>query len=252
MKALWGASPNGDATLWEPESIPLLRTAVQETALRSTAFTLLFATVLAAAVAELVPLGALVASIAFVTRDRTAPRSSDAIARGARAFPTFFALLVGASALELVVLAIAAWTAFAMTSGLAERLGDARAQQIAWLTAIAIASIAAWIGVAHDLARVGAIRFRVRTIRALRFALNTMARGWLLLLWAWGWRAIASWVPVVIGALVAAKLGGRGGAALVALFAVHQLVTVSRVALRASWLAAALRAVDHAHRVVRR
>jgi hypothetical protein len=57
---------------------------------------------------------------------------------------------------------------------------------------------------------------------------------------------------VAVGALVAARLGGRGGGALVALLLVHQLVLFARVALRASWLAKAARAVDRAHRVVRR
>jgi hypothetical protein len=43
----------------------------------------------------------------------------------------------------------------------------------------------------------------------------------------------------------------RGGAALFVLFALHQLMIGVRVALHASWLAKALRAVDYAHRVVR-
>ena len=55
----------------------------------------------------------------------------------------------------------------------------------------------------------------------------------------------------MIGAMVAGRLGGRDGAALVVLTVVHQLVLLSRAALRASWLAKALRAVDHAHRVLR-
>ena len=56
---------------------------------------------------------------------------------------------------------------------------------------------------------------------------------------------------MVIGAVVASKIGGRGGGALLALTAIHQLVVLTRVALRASWLAKALRLVDKAHRVTK-
>jgi len=43
---------------------------------------------------------------------------------------------------------------------------------------------------------------------------------------------------------VAGKLGGHGGFDLVFLFVLHQSVVVVRVALRTSWMARALRAVD--------
>jgi hypothetical protein len=53
-----------------------------------------------------------------------------------------------------------------------------------------------------------------------------------------------------VGSLVADRVGGRGGFALFFLFVIHQLAIGTRVALRASWLARALRDVDQAHRVV--
>jgi hypothetical protein len=53
-------------------------------------------------------------------------------------------------------------------------------------------------------------------------------------------------VPLVFGALLSNRIGGRGGAALVTLFVLHQLVVGARVALRASWMARAMRAVDAA------
>jgi len=66
--------------------------------------------------------------------------------------------------------------------------------------------------------------------------------------WSWAWRMLASVAPVLTGAAVAERLGGRGGVALVVLFALHQCVVVVHVGLRASWLAKALRAVDVALR----
>jgi hypothetical protein len=54
-----------------------------------------------------------------------------------------------------------------------------------------------------------------------------------------------------MGAFVAGRLGGRGGGALFVVAALHQLVILARVALRASWLAKAMRLVDDAHRVLK-
>jgi len=151
------------------------------------------------------------------------------------------ALLVG-----LALVAVAT-----VSSHSAGRLGDARADQLGWLVGLVILGLAGVVGVLHDLARAASVRFRVRTIRACRCAMNAFLRNPTSMLWSWAWRAAAGWAPVAIGSLVAAKLGGHGGVALFALTIVHQLVALSRVAFRASWFATALRAVDHAHRVIR-
>jgi hypothetical protein len=56
-------------------------------------------------------------------------------------------------------------------------------------------------------------------------------------------------VPIVAVALLADRIGGRGGVALVVLAALHQSVILSRVALRASWLAKAMRSVEDVGRI---
>jgi hypothetical protein len=130
-------------------------------------------------------------------------------------------------------------------------LGEARAQQIAAATTVLLLLPTLVAGVVHDLARAAAIRFEVNATRALRLALNALGHGMLASLWSWGWRNAIAWTPVAMGALLAGRLGGRAGGALFALAILHQLVVLARVALRASWLAKAMRLVDDAHRVLK-
>jgi hypothetical protein len=81
--------------------------------------------------------------------------------------------------------------------------------------------------------------------------MNVVRRGAVAVVWSWAWRGGVGAALLVVGSVVAERFGGQGGGALVALAVVHQSIVVARVALRASWLAKALRAVDNAHRVVR-
>jgi hypothetical protein len=57
----------------------------------------------------------------------------------------------------------------------------------------------------------------------------------------WAARALPSFVLFVVGWWIGGLFGGRGGGALFLLFVIHQVVIVARVALRASWIASALR-----------
>jgi hypothetical protein len=107
------------------------------------------------------------------------------------------------------------------------------------------------VGVLHDLARAAVIRFNVSGFRAIVLGWNAYRRHPIVSFWSWAWRGAAAVVPIVAGSVVAEKLGGRSGGSFLMLIAMHQLVIGARVALRASWLAKAIRAVDHAHRVIR-
>ena len=57
---------------------------------------------------------------------------------------------------------------------------------------------------------------------------------------AWAWRAALSLGLVVIGIAASQALSGKGGAALLVLWLIHQAIVLVRVALRASWLARAI------------
>jgi len=240
----YGKHPSGDAPLWRPGGLPLIDLVFDGRGARMETLTLAGIVLLVAGFADLVPLGALFASMAYVTRDRRAPPMREALARGAAAFPTFALLFATASLAEGLLVGLAFFVATTGSDSLAERLGDARADQTAWLVALAIVALAGVVGVTHDLARAAAIRFRVRALRSWRLGFNALTRAPASTLWSWAWRALAGWAPVAVGAAVAARFAGRGGGALVALFILHQLVLVVRVAFRASWLASTLRAVD--------
>jgi hypothetical protein len=248
----YGAHPSGDQPLWTPGAHALvdLLDAARQGSIGGLA-TLTMLVFLIAGFADLVPLATLIASMAYVTRERTAPRLRPVIARGAAVFPTFASLFAIASLVEGLLVGIAVAASAILSHRASSHLGEARANQLGWLVGLVILGLACVVGVLHDLARAASVRFRVRTIRACRCAMNAFLRNPVYVMWSWAWRASAGWAPVAIGGLVAAKVGGHGGVALFALAVVHQLVALSRVAFRASWLATALRAVDHAHRVIR-
>jgi hypothetical protein len=205
VSAMWGAAPDGDAALWEPGGFAFLRTVFAAPSLRSLVPSLFLVVLCAVAVLEIVPLGALLASIAFVTRGRRAPPMSAVVARAWQASPTFGSLLALASLTQLFLVIVAVVLFFGFSHGLMDDLGKPRADQIAMVVAALVLALVAFVGVVHDLARAAAIRFRVRTVRALRLAMNTVARGVLPILWSWGWRSAASLAPIAVGVLVAAR-----------------------------------------------
>src|SRR5262249_35300877 len=87
------------------------------------------------------------------------------------------------------------------TGGRADRVGEARAEQLGWLTALLFLFVATVVGVAHDLARAAAVRFRVRALRAVQLGLNTLRRAPVSVTFSWAWRALASIAPIAVGAL---------------------------------------------------
>jgi hypothetical protein len=248
----YGAHPGGDSPLWTPGGLPLMDLLTAARGVRGETATLAFLVLFVAGFADLVPLAAMLASIGYVTRDMRAPSLRAALARGAGVLPTFATLFAMASLLEGALVIFALLVGYALSDGLASKLGEARADQTAWIATLAILSVAGVVGVMHDLARAASVRFRVKALRAWKFAYNALARGAAQVLWGWAWRTLAGWAVVGVGALVAARFGGHGGAELAVLAVAHQAVTGARVALRASWLAKAMRAVDRAHKVVSR
>ncbi len=252
VASFYGSHPSGDAPLWQPGGLPLVDLFLDAGGARRETVVLAAMVFVGTGFADLVPIASLLASIAFVTRDRRAPPIGATLARGAAAFPTFATLFAMASLAEGTLALVAVVASARLSESILSKLGDARADQTAWLVALAIFALTGVVGVLHDLARASAVRFRVKALRAWQLGLNAMVRAPASVFWSWVWRGLAGWVPVAMGALVATRYGGRGGGPLVALFIVHQVILAGRVAFRASWLAAAMRAVDAAHRVVGR
>ncbi len=249
VRAAYGDHPYGDAPLWNRggfELLDLLANARYATSAVMGAMTAVF---LASAVLGLLPTAALLASVAYSTRDLRAPPLRDVAVRALRAFRPMALVFVIAGLAEGVLLGAGLILGAIAASSFESRLGEARAEQISWIVFALFAALVAFVGVVSDLARAAIVRFRVRGVPAIRLALNAARRAPALAFWSWAWRAAAAATLVAIGALVADRVDGRGGMALLALAALHQLIVATRIALRASWLAKALRVVDDAHRV---
>lgn len=236
--------PDGDAGLFADGGGALLAwLATERAALSSITATVAIGSAIALVLGT-VPLIMLLGSLTYTTQDLRAPRAPHLAPFVARSiWPMLSILGVGGlaqGALLAVALGASAWA----QEHFAERLGEARAGQLAIAIFAVFMLVACVVGVLTDLTRAAVVRFRVGFVAALRSAITAFRRQKLVLFWSWAWRAKVGLLLLVGAALVSARLGGRPGVALFALMAFHQLVVLARVALRASWLARALRSVD--------
>jgi hypothetical protein len=249
--AAWSGDPHGDAPLWAPGGHALLDWLWHDAhALSSLGHSAMLALGIGA-VAGLVPAAALMITLAYATRDRRAAGLARSLAGALRVFPAMLLLLLLSGILQGLVVGAGAVIAGAVESATHTRLGEARAQVIEGLLFLLFVAAASGLGVAHDLSRAAVVRFRVSGGKAFRLGMRTLRLAPVTLWWSWAWRVLASVAPILAGGVVAGELGGRGGLALVVLAVLHQAVVVARIALRASWLARALRAVDATLRVAR-
>jgi len=239
----YGHHPDGDAPLWAPGGLDLLDLAHQSMAARGPLLSAALVVVVAARLAGLLPSAAVFAELLFTTRARRAPPWREAVSHGILALPAsftleIFTLAAQASVVMLGVVAVAAASASA-TATFGDRGGDIV------LASVGLASLAAAtvVGAIGDLARAAVVRWDARALVAGKRGLESFAARPAALTWSFAWRALSSWVPVAIGAWLAGRIGGRGGASLLVLGAFHQGVVLVRAAVRASWMARALRAV---------
>jgi hypothetical protein len=248
VRAAYGNDPRGDSVLWTSGSHALLDFLWREAHGASVVVRGAAVVVLASAVAGLVPTAALMVAMA---RTQEAPRVTfaRAVGDGLRALPALVLLLVVVTLAEAVA-AGAGLLAGELTEGFAHAgLGEAHAEELGAVVSLPFLLITAAIGVTHDLARATVVVRSTSAMRALAAGAFEFAAAPLALGWSWGWRAVLALALIALVAPVSGHLGGRGGAALVLLALVHQAVILGRVALRASWLATALRHVPAAERL---
>jgi hypothetical protein len=244
VRASYGRHPLGDAALWDAGALPLLGLIARE-ANGVRAATGAACVVLALGVlAGLVPLAALMIAMANAMPDGRAIGAARALAAALRAFRPFGRLLLLVGIAQGLVVGVALLFGEG-TQAWAGALGEARSQQLAIAIGGAILLGAVVLGVMHDLARAAVVRLELGAASAFSVGARAFRRAPIAVSWSWIWRAIASIVPIVGVAVLADRLGGRGGLALVVLAVAHQAVVLARVALRASWLAKALRTIDH-------
>jgi hypothetical protein len=243
-RAAYGHHPAGDAPLWDPGALPLLGLLSREANGVRAATTTAAVVLLLGAVAGLVPLAALMISISTATREGRRIGGARTVEAALRVFRPLAILLVVVGVGQGVVVATAFLLGEGAQSWATQSLGEARAQQLAIGLGAAVLLGAIALGVMHDLARAAVIRFELGAMKALVVGASALRAAPIAVSWSWGWRSLASIAPIVAVALLADRIGGRGGIALLILAALHQSVVVSRVALRASWLAKAIRTVD--------
>jgi hypothetical protein len=243
-RAAWSGDPEGDAPLWAPGAHGLMDWLWHDAHGVRAVFGAAEAVLLVGAVLGLIPTAALMIDMAYVTRSRTRAGLVRSLAGGLRAWPSMLLLLVLSGLSQGVLLGLGAGLAHLVERGAHGGMGEARAEQIEGVLLVVVVALTSAVGVAHDLGRATIVRFEVRGVSAFVLGLRTLRRSPAALWWSWAWRAFAGITLIVIAGVVATRLGGRGGLALVVLALLHQAVVVSRIALRASWLARALRAVD--------
>ena len=203
---VWGAHPDGDAVLFTPGGRDLMVWLGQsDAALGVTARTTIVLIAVGAVLMQL-PLGALLASLAFGRDEDERPlRIVSALRAGMSAFLPLAVLLVLGTVASVVLLALGALASSAVDHGLTERLGDARAFRAHIVTFGLFAAIACVVGVFVDLARAA-----VGRDVGLAAANGTPSSAWNILLCgvktalttsrqalpratlAWAWRAVAT------------------------------------------------------------
>jgi hypothetical protein len=239
----FGGHPRGDSVLFDDGGWALLalRTAWERASPAVSGLLLL--AVVGGAVLGLVPVAAVLASLSHATPETRAPRPRHLAPYVVAAFRPLLILLAVGSALELALGAVGLW-AFGATREALENRGAARADEIAVLAAGFVLLVVSIVVVLHDLARAAVVRYRTGAWPAVRAALKTLRHGTLRVWWSWAWRGLASLVLMGLVMWALPFFGSHGTKSLVAIALLHQVVVASRVALRTSWLARALRAVD--------
>ena len=240
----YGHHPDGDAPLFAPGGLPLLDLARHSLAARGP---LLAATLLTVAFARFVgilPAAAVFADILFTTSRKRAPPLRHVLLRGLVALPASLSIAVVTLALQGAAVAFGLIVAATLSSSAVARLGARDGD----LVVLAIAALgvagAVVVGVTGDIARASVVRHEAPAFIAIPQGMRSFARHPMALTWSYLWREASSWVPVIVVAMVATELGGRGGLALVVLAGLHQAVIVTRASIKASWMSRVLRALD--------
>jgi hypothetical protein len=190
-----------------------------------------------AAVAGLVPMGATLVALAHGTPDGQRAGFARSLARGLRAFPALFALLV-ALALVMLVLGFLGFAVSDVVEAWCHKAwGEAFAQTVAAVAVVPVLLLASVVVVLVDMARAAVARFEASAGRALAYGLVALQAAPLALWWSWAWRWVVSLVPVAAALLL-------HQAPLLVLVLIHQAAVLARVTLRASWWARALRGID--------
>lgn len=252
-KRSWGAHPDGDAVLFRAGARELAAWLGSGDEAGAIVIRVTFLLLLVGTLVGQVPLGALVA--ALIRRIR----ATQALSIGVRAWLPLCGVLLIATFVEIVIVGGGLFASSAVDHALRDRMGDARAFGVRLVVVALFVLLAMIVGVVADLARVSIARdvaeqdpdaeprSSLSVLRSsLAIALRTMRRRFGAAFLGWTWRTSLGVLLLGLGWTVGSFVGGRGGIVLFLLFLLHQGIVLLRTALRASWLAHALRLTsDH-------
>jgi len=255
----WGAHPDGDAVFYRGGGHELMTWLADGELVLPVIVRITILVLFIGMLSGQVLLGTLVASLT-TTRGPTgaAPRALTSFRAGLSAFFPLAALGILFWALQMLVLIIGYFLASAIGHAVLNSVGEARSFTIRFGIFGFFAFLALVLGVIADLGPVGiarevalasqptkaSIRLREGLADAFRTARHAGGRAVV----AWGWRATIAFALVPFGGLLGVRAAGAGGAVLFLVFVMHQLIIFARTALRASWLANAVRLVEAARR----
>jgi hypothetical protein len=246
VRASYGRSSSGDASLWEPGSLPLLTLLSREANGVRAATGTAGAVLVLGAVTGLVPLAAAMIAMATTRRSGLGIGLGEAVGRAVGVFRPFALLFLTVTLAQGITGAALVFIGQLVEAWSRRSLGEAHAQQLGIAIGAALVPCVVVLGIVHDLARAAVVRLALGPFDALAAGAQVLRAAPLSLTWSWTWRALASLMPVLAVAALADRIGGRGGIALLLLGLLHQSVVLARVAVRGSWLAKALRALDGA------
>jgi hypothetical protein len=240
----YGRHPDGDAGLFAPGGLATLDLLRHSLMARGPLLSALFIGLATAHLAGLVPYAAAFAHLARRTGAGRAPPAHDSIARAVAAAPASFAVGVLTLAVQAGVLGFGLALTAGSSPALEARLGVPHGDEVSVALAALTVAAATFVGIAGEAGRAAVVHRELRSTEALALGARTLARHPIRLGWSYAWRTIAGWTPVVIVAAVTPRLGGRAGWPLLTLAALHQAVLLARIAIRTSWMARLLRALD--------
>lgn len=242
--------PNGDALLFAPGGTYLVAALMRGLGPLAAALqdTVWFALILG--YLSLVPLAGLMYALCHGGRLRPGDVARSALEQFAP-----FTLLAG---LTLVVQAAVVLLGILLLSVLRQSIHsslDPRDTDL-WLLGAAglVLLVVLAVGIVQDLARSALVRHRQGVRSALVVALQIARKRPLQVLLGWAVPAICSVAAVALGALAVGALHVEraGSARVIGALGLHQLVALALVAMKATWLAAALRLAGEPVAVARR
>jgi hypothetical protein len=186
----------------------------------------------------LLPLGALLWAL-----NRRGPVRFAELARGAARLFGPLSLLLGIS---VAAIAFSGFflALFAVALPSPAPGATSRSPELARFAVAAVGvTLLAFMGLIHDLARAAAVRLGLGGLAALSEGARVLRRRVPTAVLGWGWRMAAGAALVTAGAMLSGAISLERWTGWGAVLLMHQVIAFALVALRASWLACALRLV---------